>query len=166
MAKNTHVYLLLGSNVGDRFTHLADARHALAKSVGPLRNKSSIYRTAAWGKTDQPEFYNQVLAMETSLDPVAVLDAALDIEKHMGRERKEKWAARTIDIDILFYGAEIIDTPRLRVPHPQLPVRRFALVPLHEIAPLLVHPALGTRVEELLYACSDTLEVEKLDRIP
>jgi len=156
---STLAYLLLGSNLGDRAARLAQARHDLAASAGRLVATSALYQTAAWGLEDQPAFLNQVLAVETELDAPALLAACLAAEQQQGRERLVRWAARTLDVDILFFGQEVIATPRLTVPHPALPGRRFALVPLAEIAPQLLHPQLHRTSSQLLADCPDMLAV-------
>ncbi|WP_317172142.1 2-amino-4-hydroxy-6-hydroxymethyldihydropteridine diphosphokinase [Hymenobacter sp. BRD67] len=125
----TLAYLLLGSNLGDRAARLAQARHDLTATAGRLVAASALYETAAWGLTDQPAFLNQVLAIETDLAAPALLAACLAAEQQQGRERQVRWAARTLDVDILLFGQEILATPTLTVPHPALPARRFALVP-------------------------------------
>ena len=156
-------YLLLGSNIGDRVAHLQHARQHLAATAGELVAASSLYETAAWGLEDQPAFLNQALAIRTALDAPALLAACLATEQQAGRERHQRWAARTLDVDILFYGEAIIQTPTLTVPHPALPSRRFALVPLAEIAPQLVHSQLRQTISELLAICPDSLEVVKFE---
>jgi 2-amino-4-hydroxy-6-hydroxymethyldihydropteridine diphosphokinase len=152
-------YLLLGSNIGDRAAHLQHAQQTLAATAGEIVAASACYETAAWGVEDQPAFLNQVLAVRTTLDAPALLAACLATEQQAGRERIRRWAARTLDVDILLYGDEVINTPTLTVPHPALPGRRFALTPLAEIAPQLVHPQLGQTISELLAACPDPLAV-------
>ena len=154
-------YLLLGSNIGDRAAHLQRAQRTLAATAGAVVAASAFYETAAWGLEDQAAFLNQVLAVRTTLDAPALLAACLATEQQAGRERIQRWAARTLDVDILLYGDVIIDTPTLSVPHPALPGRRFALTPLAEVAPQLVHPQLGQTVSELLAACPDPLAVVK-----
>jgi len=154
-------YLLLGSNIGDRAAHLEQARSTLAATAGAIVAASAFYETAAWGLEDQPAFLNQVLAIRTALDAPALLAACLATEQQAGRERMQRWAARTLDVDILLYGDAVIDTPTLSVPHPALPGRRFALTPLAEVAPQLVHPQLGQTISELLANCPDLLAVMK-----
>lgn len=156
-------YLLLGSNQGDRQTFLNAARVRLDILAGPLVAQSAVYSTAPWGKTDQPEFLNQVVAVDTLLDPSLLLTTVLAIEKSLGRTRSEKWEPRTMDIDILLYGDRIVHEPGLDIPHPAMAERRFVLTPLAEIAGDVPHPATGTTISEMLLRCSDPLGVEKFD---
>ncbi|AQG81281.1 2-amino-4-hydroxy-6-hydroxymethyldihydropteridine diphosphokinase [Spirosoma montaniterrae] len=153
------VTLLLGANLGNRVATLRRAAELLAERVGPVMAQSGLYETAPWGVLDQPAFLNQVLVLETSLEPEAVLDQTQYIERELGRVRLEKWGARTIDIDLLYYGQQVIQTERLTVPHPYLHQRRFTLVPLAEVAPAFVHPVLGKTNAELLAECTDAGEV-------
>lgn len=152
-------YLLLGSNLGNRAALLHDARARLAATAGRVVAASALYETAAWGREDQPAFLNQALAVETFLPAPQLLAHCLATEQQAGRERLERWGSRTLDVDILLYGPEIIARPDLAVPHPRLAERRFALVPLAEIAPRLVHPALGLTIAALLARCPDPLPV-------
>ena len=152
-------FLLLGTNIGDRKKNLSTARNFLEPNVGWIRKVSSIYQTEAWGKSDQPAFLNQAVEVESALPPLQLLKEILDVERIMGRVRTVKWSERLIDIDIIFYGSAVIDSKELTVPHPQLPVRRFALVPLSEIAPQFIHPLLKVTISELLEQCPDELEV-------
>ena len=154
------VYLLLGSNLGDRQGHLRIGLLRLA-TLGQITATSSIYETKAWGKQDQPDFLNQVVELKTDEDPNELLSLILSIEVAMGRVRQEQWGSRLIDIDILLFGQRTIDTPRLKIPHPHLHQRRFALTPLAEIAPTLYHPTLRKTTGELLQQCPDTLQVQK-----
>jgi 2-amino-4-hydroxy-6-hydroxymethyldihydropteridine diphosphokinase len=159
---NKGIYLLLGSNMGDAFAHLNDAVRAIKLLPVDLMSVSSVYKTAAWGKTDQNPFLNQCIELTTKLNPEELLHEVLQIEKELGRVRIEKWAERIIDIDILYFGSEIIHSQNLQVPHPYLHQRRFTLVPLCEISPDFVHPLLQLSNTELLKNCEDLLDVEKL----
>ena len=155
------VYLLLGTNLGDKQKNLQEATLLLGRQVA-LTRRSSVYRSEAWGGVANAEFYNQVLEINTPLHPEELLAQILSIEKYMGRERKEKWGNRLIDIDILLFGNLLVDLPHLQIPHPQLPNRRFALLPLQELCPTLVHPVLNRSVQELVADCPDQLRVERL----
>ena len=154
-------YLLLGGNLGDREKNFMAARTYIEQYCGPVIRLSSLYETAAWGKTDQPSFLNQALEIETDVRPGILMTRVLEIEKLMGRERKEKYGPRVIDIDILLFNDEQCDLPFLKIPHPELPNRRFALTPLAEIAPHLLHPVLTKSIDQLLKDCPDKLEVKK-----
>lgn len=155
------VFLLLGTNLGDRLSNLKQAAHRIDQEVGKIKKASSVFETSAWGKTDQPAFLNQALELTTRLDAEQVLNKLLSIEEQLGRKRKEHWGERIIDIDILFFGSEIHTSPHLQIPHPQLGNRRFTLIPLNEIAPDFVHPVSKKTVRELLAICPDPLSVEK-----
>jgi 2-amino-4-hydroxy-6-hydroxymethyldihydropteridine diphosphokinase len=154
-------YLLTGGNMGNREKNLARAKALISELAGKVTKASHLYETAAWGKTDQPSFYNQALEVETTLSPKELLQQLLEIEKKLGRKRDEKYGPRTIDIDILLYGDHICNEPQLRIPHPELHNRRFALTPLAEIGPGLVHPAFQRSITELLAICPDPLEVSR-----
>lgn len=154
------VYLLLGTNLGHREAHLQACLKRLS-GIGTIQAISSIYETKAWGKTDEPDYLNQALAINTSSSPKDFIYQTQAIEIDMGRVRHEKWGTRIIDIDILFFGNRIIDSPKLQVPHPSLPVRRFALTALVEIAPEIIHPVLNKSVRVLMTECTDSLEVRR-----
>ena len=154
-------YLLIGGNLGDRAAYLAEAVNQISAQCGRVISTSSIYETAAWGNVNQPAFYNQAVKLVTILSPEALIERLLAIENEMGRVRTEKYGPRTIDLDILMINDIVIDTPTLTIPHPQLHNRRFALLPLHEIAPALHHPVLNKTIHELLLNCLDTLDVQK-----
>jgi 2-amino-4-hydroxy-6-hydroxymethyldihydropteridine diphosphokinase len=156
------VYLLTGGNLGDREKNLQQAADHINVTCGQIVRSSSFYETAAWGKTDQPAFLNQALELHTTLSPEALMEQLLEIENIMGRKRTEKLGPRIIDIDMLLYEDRVLDTSLLKLPHPALPQRRFALVPLAEIAPRLLHPVLYKTISQLLQECSDTLPVHKL----
>ena len=155
-------YLLIGGNEGDREAALSEARTQISAAAGTIRQASSLYETAPWGRTDQPWFLNQALLLETEKDPTALLNTLLQIEEKMGRKRMERYGSRRIDIDILFFNDAIIHLPRLIIPHPEIANRKFVLKPLAEIAPEFCHPVLHRSVRELLQACTDPLEVKKL----
>ncbi len=161
MNKNS-VYFLLGSNIGNSKAQLIRAAQYIAAEVGDVFKESFFYRTAAWGNTNQPDFINQVIAVKTLLTAQQTLIKGLAIEQMMGRVRTEKNAARIIDIDILYFNDEVIKTYTLTVPHPEIANRRFVLVPLTEIAPLMLHPVLHKTSLQMLAACTDTLNVQKI----
>jgi 2-amino-4-hydroxy-6-hydroxymethyldihydropteridine diphosphokinase len=152
--------LLLGANLGDRVDTLRKAVSLIKERIGSVDQQSSLYKTAAWGVTDQPDFLNQVVRIDTDLTPESVLEQTQRTEQELGRIRREKWGARAIDIDILYYGQRIIHTETLTIPHPYLHQRRFTLVPLAEVAPDFIHPILQKTTLELLADCEDTGEVE------
>lgn len=154
-------YLLIGGNEGNRQAHLNQAVQEIERACGKISLSSSIYETAAWGIHDQPSFLNQALLVNTPYESLALMNALLEIEEKLGRKRREKYGPRIIDIDILFFNEEIIDLPGLQVPHPELQNRRFALVPMNQIAPDLVHPLLKKTIRQLLDECEDTLDVKK-----
>lgn len=155
-------YLLTGSNLGNRIAYLQQAIQLIEQYCGNVMSVSSFYQTAAWGLTDQPDFYNQALLLHTTLEPAILMQTLLNIEAQIGRRRSIKMGPRIIDIDILLIDDKVINTPLLTVPHPYLAERRFALLPLAEIAPGAMHPVLQKPVAELLEACPDTLDVHKI----
>ena len=156
------VYLLLGSNMGDSRRQLSIACGHIKKRIGKISRKSKLYQTAAWGKEDQPDFLNQVIVVETTLDAETCIALALETEEQMGRIRTVKNAPRIIDIDILYFNKDIIHLPLLQVPHPAIQLRRFVLVPLNELSPAFIHPVLKKSNHQLLAACKDTLDVKKI----
>lgn len=156
-------YLLIGGNTGDRLKNMEEAVEWIEKRAGMVKTLSSLYETAAWGKTDQPNFFNQALEIDTPLEAPELLTCLLQIELDMGRIREEKYGPRIIDIDILFFNAEIHHLPQLSIPHPEVQNRRFALLPMVEIAPHFIHPLLQQSMEMLLANCSDPLQARKLE---
>ncbi|HTC46039.1 MAG TPA: 2-amino-4-hydroxy-6-hydroxymethyldihydropteridine diphosphokinase [Candidatus Aquilonibacter sp.] len=141
-------YLSLGSNIGDREAHLREAQGRL-EAVGQVANVSSYYETEPVEFTGQPWFLNCALALETSQTPQELMNSILRIEREMGRQRAQKKGPRTIDIDILLFGDEVIDSSELTIPHPAMHQRRFVLEPLAEIAPDVHHPTLKKSIREL-----------------
>ncbi|MBE5321745.1 2-amino-4-hydroxy-6-hydroxymethyldihydropteridine diphosphokinase [Pedobacter sp. MR2016-19] len=156
-------YLLLGGNLGNREANLKKAIELLNDKIGKVIASSSLYETAAWGKTDQPAFLNQAIALQTNLSALEVLDLALSIEQELGRVRKDKWGERLIDIDLILFGDQIINIPdKLQVPHPHMQSRKFVMEPLAEIAPEVVHPILRETILSISRNIKDPLEVKKL----
>ncbi len=163
----TDATLGFGGNLGDPVVAFAAALARLGNHPGiAVTAFSSVWRTAPWGKLDQPEFLNMAVRLETGLGPEALLELCLAIERESGRERRERWGPRTLDIDILTYGGQAIDRPGLQVPHPRIAERGFVLAPLAEIAPeLLIR---GKSVKELRDAMAgeairrDDLETARL----
>jgi 2-amino-4-hydroxy-6-hydroxymethyldihydropteridine diphosphokinase len=154
------VYLSLGSNIGDRESHLREAIARLA-SLGHVQAVSSFYETEPVEFTDQAWFVNCAVALETDQSPAEVLAAVLELERQMGRQRIQKKGPRAIDIDILLFGNTVVETPGLTIPHPAMARRRFVLEPLAEIAPEARHPVLNKSIEELLHELSSGQIVKK-----
>ncbi|MBI5967168.1 MAG: 2-amino-4-hydroxy-6-hydroxymethyldihydropteridine diphosphokinase [Deltaproteobacteria bacterium] len=158
------VYIGIGSNLGDK---LGNCRRAIAAIVADRRNQlmkcSPFYQTEPVGKKDQDWFVNGVVAVETSQGPREFLDFLLAIERMMGRERGEPWGPRVIDLDLLFFGNEILKEGDLQIPHPRLHERRFVLVPLRDIAPHHGHPLIGKTISQIL---SELPEEEKVLPFP
>lgn len=155
------IYLLLGSNQHNPQKQLLIAQKFITKKIGYLIRKSAIYQTAAWGNTNQPDFLNQVIIVETASTAQQTMQTILTIEKKMGRQRTVKNAPRLIDIDILFFNKEIINEAQLTVPHPQIQNRRFVLVPLNELSPNFKHPVIKKTIHKLFIHCPDKLNVKK-----
>lgn len=157
-------YLILGGNIGDRLRNLELSRKLIREVAGPVIKESSVFITAPWGNTDQPDFYNQAIHINTLLSPSELLEKLLQIEAANGRIRDEKkWAERTIDIDILFYNNEMINEPHLKIPHPHIQDRRFVLAPLAQIAGSFIHPVLNKSIDSLLKDCEDHSSIKILE---
>lgn len=156
------VYLLTGSNEGDRRRQLHLACKLLGEQAGAIVAQSRIYETASWGLEDLPPHYNQALHLETLLEPPELLELIRQIENELGRVRQQKWGLRSIDIDIIYFENFIIQRPQLCIPHPLMQERRFVLEPMAEIAPELIHPVLLKTTEALLATCRDPLSVRPL----
>jgi 2-amino-4-hydroxy-6-hydroxymethyldihydropteridine diphosphokinase len=147
--------LSLGSNVGDKLNFLSLSKTLICNKIGPILLSSSIYETEAWGVDNQDTYLNQVISVQTNLSPYELLDNIHEIEKDLGRIREIHYGPRTIDIDILYYGTNILNTETLKIPHPLIQKRRFILVPLSEISPQMCHPLLKKTNQELLDIVKD-----------
>ena len=165
------VFLLLGSNRGNRGEFISQAMEMISANAGTILNKSSVYETEPWGFVDPAPFLNQVIEISTGLNPDDLLEQVLAIETRLGRIRpfegcgcsyKGDYEGRTIDIDILFYGHKLVFTDNLMIPHPRLHERRFTLVPMNEVAPGFIHPLLKKTISVLLQGCTDVSKVERL----
>lgn len=154
-------YISTGSNIGDRYEALIKAREMLNNKAGIVTIHSSIYETEPWGFDAETHFLNQVLVIQTMLQPLRLMKVILDIEKQMGRKRNHlRYEPRIIDIDILLYGRDIIKKHNLQIPHPRMQHRKFVLVPLSEIAPDMVHPVSKLRIAELLDQVKDECKIK------
>jgi 2-amino-4-hydroxy-6-hydroxymethyldihydropteridine diphosphokinase len=154
-------FLLIGGNLGNRLENLTAAKDALFQQCGTVVQTSAIYETAAWGLEDQPNFLNQAIELQTFSKPHVLLRCILDVEKSLGRVREKKYGPRSIDIDILLYDDFIVNEPDLKIPHPELQNRRFALTCLADIAPNVIHPLFQKSISQLLAECTDPLAVHK-----
>ena len=153
------VVLIIGGNRGERKELINQAVKYISKK-NHLAVISAIYETQAWGNVAKGNFLNQVIQIETSVSPENLLEQIQEIEEKLGRKRTETWGDRTMDIDILYFGDEVIQTPNLTIPHPFIQDRRFVLIPLAEILPDMIHPVLGKSNQTLLEQCHDRCEVE------
>jgi 2-amino-4-hydroxy-6-hydroxymethyldihydropteridine diphosphokinase len=175
------VFVLLGSNRGNRIDFLSKALEMIEVRAGKVIQKSAVYETEPWGFEDQTSFFNQVVEIETNLRPAELLDQLLTIEVQLGRirpfdgcgcgipaasgpddgsgQKTAGYAGRTIDLDILFFGQQLVFTDQLMIPHPRLHERKFTLVPLNEIAPAFVHPLLKKPMSVLMQECRDQAKV-------
>ena len=157
----TQLFLSLGGNLGNTREIFEGAYPLIEKKIGKISVYSSIYQTEAWGPIPQADFLNQVLLVSTSLKPEACLTELLEIERQFGRERKERWGPRTLDLDILYYGDVILAESDLSIPHPRITERKFILTPLAEIAPLFEDPTSRKSMTALLAACADESQVNR-----
>ncbi len=155
--------LLLGGNEADTLKAFVSAINQIRGRVGEVTCMSAMYRTQAWGKEDQADFFNQALLVHTELSPHHVLITILDIEKELGRVRKIKWDHRLIDIDILLYEDIFINDDTLQIPHPFLADRLFSLLPLRDVLPGWIHPTTGQSIEDMIARTDERLEVRRVD---
>lgn len=161
------VFMSLGSNKGNRLLYLKEALKEIKNKIGPITNESDIFETEAWSYKDH-NYLNSVIVIETSLLVYDVLTVSQEIEKKLGRKKKPEkneknkaaYSSRIIDIDILFYGSEIIETEDLIIPHPRLHLRKFVLKPLNQIAPNFIHPLFNKKIKSLLKESSDKSKVK------
>ncbi|MFY2764489.1 2-amino-4-hydroxy-6-hydroxymethyldihydropteridine diphosphokinase [Arenimonas sp. MALMAid1274] len=154
-------YVAVGGNDGDVETNLTEALWAVdALPQTTIRAQSAFYRTPAWGRTDQPDFLNAVVELQTRMTAPVLLESLLAIETRFGRVRsqQDRWGPRTVDLDLLLYGDEVMDEPGLTLPHPRMHERAFVLVPLAEIAPRLVVPGRGDVATLLAAVATDGIE--------
>ena len=155
------VFLQLGSNLGDREQLLFDATTIITDKIGAVVSKSKVYESTPWRVEGQENYLNQIVKIETEFTPKETLQYALDIEEELGRVRVEKWGERLIDIDIIFFNNEIIETSDLCIPHKHMHERNFVLEPLNEIAPEYIHPKYKKTIAELLEQSKDAEKVEE-----
>ena len=153
-------FLSLGSNRGDRKLHLKTALAKLnALEKTEIISVSNLYSTAAWGKEDQPDFLNMAVGIKTFFQPEILMKKIIRIEEEMGRVRMEKWGPRIIDIDILMFGNEKINSETITLPHPEMHKRKFVLVPMKDIAAEIIHPVYNKSIDRLAEECADPLEI-------
>ena len=157
------LYLGIGGNLGDKMLNFEKAYSCIGNSVGSIIEKSSVYETPPWGFHAKENFWNQVLMVETKLEPEALPDAIVEIEDRFERKRESgRYISREMDIDILYYDDIIMDNARLKIPHPLMHQRLFVLVPLVEIAPEFLHPLLKKTNRQLLADCKDHSDITKI----
>jgi 2-amino-4-hydroxy-6-hydroxymethyldihydropteridine diphosphokinase len=150
------VFLSLGSNQGRRKSNLIKGKKLLVSMVGDVKRCSSIYETKPWGCTHQKNFFNQVMELMTANNPFELLKKLKNIEKLLGRlPAAEKYAARSLDLDILLFEDRVLSDPMLKIPHPLMHLRKFVLVPFVEIAPEVTHPVFKKTMKQLLQECED-----------
>jgi len=153
---HTKIFIILGGNQGDKIALLNQACGLIVERIGRILKKSLIYETPPWGFDSKDSFFNQVLEIESELSAFDLMDELLRIETKLGRVRNsDEYASRTMDIDILFFGTQIIEEKDLQIPHPRLHLRKFVLEPMAEIAPEFIHPIIQKNIQTLLLDCVD-----------
>lgn len=163
----TRCYLLFGSNQGDKMALLEQACVLINNRCGMLVERSSAYFTEPWGFETEEWFMNELLVVETELEPDALMDELMAIEHELGRVRPPEgsgYCPRTVDLDILYYGDQVIRTEKVTAPHPKLHLRRFALMPLCELVPDFIHPIFNVSQERLLHNCHDVSTIQRLNK--
>lgn len=157
------VYLCLGGNIGDTLNYFQNAVAMIGRRIGSVVSQSAVYQSEPWGFNAEQMFLNQVVVAETELEPHAVLELCLQIEAELGRTRSGNgYEPRTIDIDIIFFGHQIVSQPDLQVPHPLMHQRNFVLRPLCDVAADFVHPFFRKTVHQILAECDDNAMVKQL----
>ena len=153
------IYIQIGSNIGDRISYINNSMQQIEDKLGKISNSSKIYESSPWGHINQGNFLNSVIKVESDLNAFKSLKILQEIEENLGRKRIQKWGERCIDLDILFFNNQIIDSKNLTVPHPYIQDRNFVLIPLNEIASSFYHPTLKKDIFALLNDCTDKEEV-------
>lgn len=156
-------FLQLGTNKGDKYQNLEKAIVFIETHIGHVEKRSAVYESEPWGYNDEETYFNQVIKVVTHLSAENLLNKCLEIETQLGRIRtRSSYEARTMDIDILFYGKAIIKMDKLEIPHPRIQERKFVLLPLSEIESEFVHPELNSTIHKILEECEDTCWVKKI----
>ena len=164
MSALNNVVLSVGTNLGDRFQNLLQVKSQLQKQLGGTQQWSEIYETPAWGFQGEP-FYNAAILLQTSLSAAEVLNIIRIIENQLGRVRNENaigYSSRIIDIDIILYENQIIDTPELQIPHPRFTQRKFVLLPMQDLSWQWKHPQTQQNLEQIIKECTDTSDCKKI----
>ncbi len=161
-----NVFLGIGGNLGNKKENLKRCISLIEEHIGEVKKKSSVYETPPWGFESKDNFWNQVLLVGTLLSPVEVLDKINLIDKSFARKRQvEGYSSRKMDVDILLYDSLAMESANLVIPHPQMHKRNFVIVPLVEIAPLMIHPVFQKSIKELLEICPDTSQIKDVKNL-
>lgn len=161
------IFLLAGSNLFDRLMFIQNAEKQLIKLGFSILGKSSLYETDPWGTSSEHSYLNQAWEINSFVEPDELLNVLKEIEFNLGRSKQtERYADRCIDLDILYFSDQVVSSEKLQIPHPRIPERRFVLVPMAELAPEFLHPAMKVTQEELLKNCRDKLQVSRFSPRP